>query len=61
MLKLEIKTIVYIEGLPAFTILPNGDKGWIKDWIAPDTATMYMNNKEFIDEWLKKQKWIDHS
>jgi len=50
MLKLEIKTIVYMEGLPAFLIFPNGEI----DWIAPDCATMYANNKEFVDEWLKK-------
>ena len=53
MLRLEIvEDIVYIGGLPAFTILPSGEK----DWICPDTATMYMNNKEFVDEWLKNQK-----
>ena len=52
MIKLEIKKIVYIEDLPAFSILPNGEI----DWIAPDTATIYTNNKEFVEEWLKINK-----
>jgi hypothetical protein len=56
MLNVEIKVLVYIEGVPAFMILPNGEK----DWIVPDGAVMYMNNKEFVDkivdEWLKTKK-----
>jgi hypothetical protein len=55
MLKLElIGDILYTEGVPAFRILPNGEK----DWIVPDGAVMYMNNKEFVDEWLKNRKKI---
>ena len=54
MLKLEIvEGILYIEGLPAFPICDRLCKDEEKDWIAPDTATMYMNNKKFVDEWLK--------
>ena len=57
MLKLELikyngLNIVYIEGIPAFSLLPDGEK----DWIAPDGVTMYLNNKEFVDEWLKNEK-----
>ena len=54
MVSVEIKTVVWIQGLPAFTMLPDGEI----DWIAPDTATMYTNNKEFVDkfiaDWMKE-------
>jgi hypothetical protein len=53
LVKYEGKTYLYIEGIPAWSWLPNGEK----NWIAPDTGTMYMNNKEFVDDWLIKNNF----
>jgi hypothetical protein len=55
MLNVQIPKIVYLNGVPAFRVLDNGEK----DWIAPDGITMYMNNKEIIDAWLQGFKWND--
>lgn len=46
--------VLYIEGLPAFTLPVNGEK----DWIAPDVATIYWNNKEYVDNWLKENETV---
>lgn len=59
MLKLELvpyqdEYILYTEGVPAFVLHSDGEK----EWIVPDGAVMYMNNKEFVDEWLKNQKIV---
>ncbi len=41
--------IFYVEGMPAFLFLENGDV----EPITPDGCHIYINNKEECDNWLK--------
>lgn len=41
--------IVYLAGLPAFSILPDGQR----DPILPDGCTIYAENKQEVDDCLK--------